>query len=89
LPLTVLPQLEGTQFYYHEIIGFEMIDTEFGSVGTITGVNDSTAQALFEVDHNGSEVLIPINDEFIEKLDRENKTITVTTPEGLIDLYIS
>jgi 16S rRNA processing protein RimM len=89
LPLEALPELEGTQFYYHEIVGFEMIDTEYGSVGTITGVNDSTAQALFEVDHDGEEVLIPISDEFIISLDREQKIITVTAPEGLIDLYIS
>lgn len=89
LPLEALPELEGTQFYYHEIVGFEMIDTEYGSVGTITGVNDSAAQALFEVDHDGEEVLIPISDEFIISLDREQKIITVTAPEGLIDLYIS
>jgi 16S rRNA processing protein RimM len=89
LPLEALPELEGTQFYYHEIVGFEMIDTEYGSVGTITGVNDSTAQALFEVHHDGEEVLIPISDEFIISLDREKKIITVTAPEGLIDLYIS
>jgi len=89
MPLTALPQLEGNQFYFHEVIGFEIIDTEYGSVGTITGINDSTSQALFEIDHDGDEVLIPINDEFIETVDRKNKTITVNTPEGLIDLYIS
>ncbi|WP_194851825.1 ribosome maturation factor RimM [Nonlabens antarcticus] len=89
MPLSALPELEGNKFYYHEIKGFEMIDTEYGSVGTITGVNDTTSQALFEVDHDGDEVLIPIHDEFIVKVDRENKTITVNTPEGLIELYIS
>jgi len=89
LPLSALPKLEGTQFYFHEVIGFEIIDVEYGSVGTITGVNDSTSQALFEIDHDGDQVLIPINDEFIEKVDRENKTITVNAPDGLIDLYIS
>jgi 16S rRNA processing protein RimM len=89
MPLSALPKLEGNQFYFHEVIGFEIIDTEYGSVGTITGINDSTSQALFEIDHDGDEVLIPINDEFIETVDRKNKTITVHTPEGLIDLYIS
>ena len=36
----------------------------------------------------GIEILIPMNDEFITKVDRENKTIIVDTPEGLIDLYL-
>ncbi|WP_106790681.1 ribosome maturation factor RimM [Aquimarina sp. Aq78] len=88
LPLTLLPKLEGTQFYYHEIIGFTIIDSVFGEVGIIKAINDTTAQALFEIDRNGTEILIPMNDEFIDKIDRESKTITVHTPEGLIDLYL-
>ncbi len=89
LPLSLLPDLEGSQFYFHEIIGFTMIDTNFGEVGIIKGVNDTTAQSLFEVDNNGTEILIPMNDEFIIKLDRDTKTIYVTTPEGLIELYLN
>lgn len=89
LPLTLLPKLEGNQFYYHEIIGFKIIDNQFGEVGTIKGINDSTAQALFEIDRSGIEILIPMNDQFIKKVDRETKTVIVATPEGLIDLYLS
>ncbi|PKV48186.1 16S rRNA processing protein RimM [Aquimarina sp. MAR_2010_214] len=88
LPLALLPKLEGTQFYYHEIIGFTIVDSVFGEVGIIKAINDTTAQALFEIDRNGVEILIPMNDEFIDKIDRESKTITVHTPEGLIDLYL-
>lgn len=89
LPLSFLPELEGDKFYYHEIIGFKVEDKNFGNVGIISGVNDSTAQALFEIDRNGTEILIPMNDEFIIKVDKPNKTIFVETPEGLIDLYIN
>ena len=88
LPLELLPKLEGNKFYFHEVIGFTMIDTNFGNVGTIKGINDNTAQSLFEIDRDGIEILIPMNDEFIQKVDREAKTITVETPEGLIDLYL-
>ncbi len=88
LPLALLPKLEGNQFYYHEIIGFKIVDISFGEVGTIKAINDTTAQALFEIDRNGTEILIPMNDEFIDKMDRESKVIHVKTPEGLIDLYL-
>ena len=57
-------------------------------MGIISGVNDSTAQHLFEIDHDGKEVLIPINDEIIEKVDRASKTIFLDTPEGLIEIYL-
>lgn len=88
LPLEVLPKLEGNKFYFHEVIGFTVKDVNFGELGIITAVNDSTAQALFEIDRDGVEILIPMNDEFIKELDRDNKTILVETPEGLIDLYL-
>ncbi|KAA1243889.1 ribosome maturation factor RimM [Aquimarina sp. RZ0] len=88
LPLDLLPELEGDKFYFHEVIGFKVIDQSYGEVGVVTNINDSTAQALFEIDHNGVEILIPMNDEFIDKVDRELKTIFVNTPEGLIDLYL-
>lgn len=89
LPLEFLPKLTGNKFYYHEIINFQIVDTNYGNVGVITGVNDSTAQALFEIDRNGIEILIPMNDEFIKKVDRKKKEIIVETPNGLIDLYLN
>jgi len=89
LPLDLLPKLDGDKFYFHEVIGFTIKDKNFGDVGIIKGINDSTAQALFEIDRDGVEILIPMNDEFIVKVDRKNKTIEVNTPEGLIDLYLS
>ncbi|AVM49397.1 ribosome maturation factor RimM [Capnocytophaga sp. oral taxon 878] len=88
LPLAALPKLSGNKFYYHEVIGFEVEDKQFGKVGKIIGVNDTTMQALFEIeDEQGNEILIPIIDSFIEKVDRIGRKIIVNTPEGLIDLY--
>ena len=89
LPLSMLPKLEGDKFYYHEIIGFEVQDQRLGFIGNITGVNDSNVQALFEIDYKDTQILVPMIDEFIVKLDRENKTIHLNTPEGLVDLYIN
>ena len=88
LPLEFLPKLEDDKFYFHEIIGFKVEDKNFGHVGIVKSVNDSTAQSLFEIDKDGVEILIPMNDEFIVKVDKKKKTIFVETPEGLIDLYL-
>ena len=88
LPLDLLPPLKGNKFYFHEVIGFTIRDISFGEVGLITSVNDSTAQALFVVDRNGTELLIPMNDTFISEVIRDEKTIVMDLPEGLIDLYL-
>ncbi len=88
LPLDLLPKLKGNKFYYHEVIGFTLEDTNYGEVGIIVGINDTTAQPLFEVKHGEIELLIPMIDDFIKKVDRANKTILVETPEGLIEMYL-
>ncbi|MEE2801256.1 MULTISPECIES: ribosome maturation factor RimM [Nonlabens] len=88
LPLTALPPLTGNKFYYHEIIGFTIVDSNYGEVGIVDGVNDTTSQALFEIKQGEKEILIPVHDEFILNVDRDNKQILVETPPGLIELYL-
>lgn len=89
LPLTALPKLEGDKFYFHEVIGFTAEDQRLGDIGTIVGINDSSAQPLFEIKKGDIEILVPMIDQFIVKVDRENKKIVLNTPEGLVDLYLS
>jgi len=84
----LLPKLTGNKFYFHEVIGFTVVDVSFGNVGTIVHINDKVAQPLFEIDSNGKEIFIPMIDDFIKKVDRKNKKIEVETPEGLIELYL-
>ncbi len=89
LPLNLLPKLEGKQFYFHEIIGFHVIDEIHGDVGVLVYINDKAAQPMFEIENGDVEIFIPMIDDFIKKIDRENKQIHVKTPEGLIDLYLN
>nr|WP_314290370.1 ribosome maturation factor RimM [uncultured Capnocytophaga sp.] len=89
LPLDALPKLSGNKFYFHEVIGFQVEDINYGKVGEIVNINDTTIQPLFEIENDQEKkILIPINDEFIEKVDHSNRKIIVNTPEGLIDIYL-
>jgi 16S rRNA processing protein RimM len=88
LPLDMLPTLSGDKFYYHEIIGFSLIDEKYGHIGTVTSVNDRTAQALIEAEKEGKSLLIPITDAIIQKVDRKNRVLYLNTPEGLVALYL-
>lgn len=89
LPLEILPKLEGNKFYFHEIIGFKVIDKEKGDIGIIESVIDYPAQPLFSIIFNGKEILMPIIDSVIEKVDREAKIMYINAPVGLVDLYLS
>lgn len=89
LPLTMLPKLEGNKFYYHEVIGFNVIDKQFGNVGKIKSINDTTAQVLFVLENaDKKEILIPMINEFLITVNRDKKEIHVKTPEGLIEMYL-
>jgi len=88
LPLSMLPKLEGNQFYFHEVIGFEIEDKRLGVFGKIVSINDTTAQPLFEVVNGEVEMLIPMVDHFLVKIDRENKKVVMDLPEGLVEMYL-
>jgi 16S rRNA processing protein RimM len=88
LPISTLPKLSGKQFYYHEVIGFTITDLNFGVVGQVKAITDHPTNPLFMVDHQGKEVLIPMNDDCLVEINRDKGIIVVDTPEGLIDLYL-
>ena len=88
LPLKMLPKLEGNKFYFHEVIGFSIEDKRLGFVGTIRAVNDSAAQALFEAERDGKEILVPLVDHFIVEVDRKGKRVVMDLPEGLVEMYL-
>ena len=88
LPLSMLPKLVGNKFYYHEVIGFEIEDQTLGVFGKIVSINDTAAQPLFEVLNCNVEMLIPMIDQFLVKIDRDNKIVLMNLPDGLIQMYL-
>lgn len=88
LPLEMLPKLSGKQFYYHEIVGFTVADTEKGELGAVSEVLEYPTQAILQIMHGKKEILIPILDHVIQNVDRDKKILTITAPEGLIDMYL-
>lgn len=89
LPLNLLPKLKGNKFYFHEVIDFDVIDSEKGLVGKIEKVLDYPAQPILQVlNSDNKEILIPIADDIVLKVDRKNKKMEVKVPQGLIELYL-
>ncbi len=89
LPLSALPPLADHQFYYHEIVGYQAFDEAFGYIGTVDRVIDFPMQALLQVSNQGKEILIPLVDEVIVKVDKKKREIYLNVPEGLIELYLN
>ena len=71
------------------MINFLIVDEKFGELGKVISIRENNAQDLFVINNTKGDVLIPVHDEFIIKVDRVKSEIIVKTPEGLIDLYIN
>ncbi|WP_027421315.1 ribosome maturation factor RimM [Crocinitomix catalasitica] len=89
LPLESLPELDGDEFYYHEIEGYKAIDKNLGEIGIVSGILDYASNPLIQLEYQSREILIPKQDQFIERLDKESKTIYLNLPEGLLDIYFN
>ena len=81
--------VEDEQFYFHEIIGFIVQDENLGEIGPVLTIYDAGPQDLLAIEHKGREILLPINDETVKKVDRNKKQIFVNIPDGLLDIYLS
>lgn len=88
LPLSTLPPLSGKKFYYHEVIGFQIKEEDDELCGTITSINDQTAQNYFILKFGEKDIIIPIIKDWILEVNREEKFIKMRLPEGLMDVFL-
>ncbi|MDJ1492846.1 ribosome maturation factor RimM [Cytophagaceae bacterium DM2B3-1] len=89
LPLDNLPDLEDDQFYYHQVMGYTIVDETKGDLGQVDAIYDMPGHDLLAMKYQGKEVLIPVNDEIVKKADHEQKIVYVSLPEGLLEVFLN
>ena len=89
LPLSELPELDDRQFYFHEVIGFQVIDAAEGPLGVVENFYELPQQDVLAMRHQGQEVLIPVVDELVTHADMEARQLFVNLHEGLLDIYLN
>ena len=88
LPAQILPELEGTNFYDHEVVGFKVIDKNHGEIGVLNQVIDLKVNPLLQIMKDDIEILVPLIDGVVQNVDRKKKEMHIQAPEGLVDLYL-
>ncbi len=88
LPATLLAPLKGNAFYFHEVIGFDVVDNKEGLLGKAVKFYNYPGQDLMAVIYMNKEVLIPVNDDIIKQVNRSKKQIEVALPAGLLEIYL-
>ena len=72
-------------FHIQELLGCRVVTDAGIEVGIMTDLVQLPGQDLLAINHNGREILIPFVVEIVPEIDVENKVITITPPEGLLD----
>jgi 16S rRNA processing protein RimM len=69
------------------LIDFFVVN-EGENLGTVEAVIEQPQQVLLQLTINSKEVLIPVNESTLQKIDRKKKEVHVSLPEGLLEIYL-
>lgn len=86
LPYDHLPELEEGEYYWHQLEGLQVVDSEHGILGTLISTLETGAHEIYVVKGDHGEIMIPAVDAFIKDIDVQGGTMQVTVPAGLVDL---
>jgi 16S rRNA processing protein RimM len=80
------PLGEG-EFYFHELVGMAVTRKDKSPVGTVHSVYEAPQGLLLGVRSDaGKEHLVPFNPDVVRRVDRGERLIVITPPEGLLEL---
>jgi 16S rRNA processing protein RimM len=75
------------EFKISALSGFEVTDEKAGYLGKINQILELPQQNIMQIFQGKKEILIPLNEDFIIKIDVKKKSIRISAPEGLIEFY--
>ncbi len=86
LPFAEVEELEEGEIFYHQLLGMEVRTVEGRLLGTVREVYTVDPADLLQVSDGQEEYLIPFTEAIVVEVDRDEGTVTVDPPPGLLDL---
>jgi 16S rRNA processing protein RimM len=74
---------------YQFLIGFIFLDVTSQKQGVIVEIEEMTFQTILYINIDDKEILVPLNIDWIVEINKAEKKIQYTCPEGLVDVYLS
>lgn len=80
------PPLAEGEYYHHQLLNLHVTHDTGESIGVVTEILETGATDVLVIRReSGSEVMIPIVDRFVQKIDIQNGEITVHLIPGMLD----
>lgn len=81
-----LPELPGDEYYWSDLLGLQVVTREGVPLGELVDIIETGSNDVYVVKKDGRELLIPALDDVVLAVDLAAKRMTVSLPEGLLDL---
>lgn len=89
LPNDELPAGFFDQDDLKSIIGYTILDSKKGALGSVKDIAETPGQVMIFFDYANAEIMLPVNEETVVKIVKKKKEVHVSIPEGLLEVYIS
>ncbi|MBI5632075.1 MAG: 16S rRNA processing protein RimM [Nitrospirae bacterium] len=83
--VSMLPDLQKNEYYYHQIIGLSAVTTEGKTIGRVTEIMEMPGNELYVVQGTDKEYLIPAVKAIIADINLDTGVMTITPIDGLLD----
>jgi len=88
MDLSQLPSAEEEEFYYYQLLGAEVLDTEGKSWGKVIEIMPAGENELLLVSHPEKKFYIPLIEEYVLELNTKEKKLVVQNIEGLFEVQV-
>lgn len=86
MPAAALGPLPEQTYYRHDLVGCEVRDLHDTVIGRVTKVEGTLDRSYLIIPRRGGEMMIPMVEGILMRVDLEERRIIVDPPEGLLDL---
>jgi 16S rRNA processing protein RimM len=85
VPAGDLPRPQTGEFYYHEVIGCEVVTTSGQRIGVVEETFSTGANDVWSVRDGTREVLVPVIEDVVKAIDIVARRVTIESVPGLLD----
>jgi 16S rRNA processing protein RimM len=83
IPRGRLAELPDDEFYWHELLGMEVVTQTGKSLGRIMSIFPTGSNDVYVCSDGETEILLPAISDVVKKIDRQNRKMVVELLEGL------
>jgi 16S rRNA processing protein RimM len=80
IPQSRLPTLAADEFYWHQLIGLEVMSVDGRKLGTIRQIIETGSNDVYVVQQAGEELLIPALADVVREVNLERRLMVVDLP---------